>query len=236
MSIAAQLFDLQVVDLEIDGANARLAAIDRALADIEAVAAAGAAAAEADRLLAAARGALIDAELALSQHEAHQAAVQTKLYGGSVHNPKELQNLQQDADSLARQKDHLEVTVLELMEQAEAAQAAAQSAHETLAQAQAESSAAHALLHAEAAGISTRLPSLTGKRSDLAAQVPGSILPIYTALRAQKNGRAVARLEQTMCTGCGVSMSTGEAQHARSAAAYGLAYCTNCGRILYAGH
>ena len=236
MSVAAQLFDLQAVDLELDGLAARLAAIQASLGDTEAVLAKRAAAAEAEKKLGAVRAALVDAELALGQHEEHVAAIQRKLYGGSIRNPKELLALQRDAESLARQKDHLESATLELMEQADAAQAAAKAAHEEQAQVEAECAAGQARLHAEAATISGRVELLTSRRSTLAAQVPGSIRGTYDTLRSAKSGRAVARLEHASCMGCGVIMSSGEAQHARATAAYGLAYCTNCGRILFAGH
>ena len=236
MSVAAQLFDLQAVDLELDGLAARLAAIQASLGDTEAVLAKRAAAAEAEKKLGAVRAALVDAELALGQHEEHLAAIQRKLYGGSIRNPKELLALQRDAESLARRKDHLESATLELMEQADAAKAAAKAAHEEQAQVEAECAAGQARLHAEAATISGRVEVLTSQRSTLAAQVPGSIRGIYETLRSAKGGRAVARLEHASCMGCGVIMSSGEAQHARATAAYGLAYCTNCGRVLFAGH
>ena len=236
MSVAAQLFDLQAMDLELDGLAARLAAIQTSLDDTQAVLAKRAAAAEAERKRGVVRAALIDAELALGQHEEHLAAIQRKLYGGSIRNPKELLALQQDAESLARQKDHLESATLELMEQADAARAAAKAAHDEKAQVESECAAGQAGLHAEAAMISGRVAVLTSQRSTLAAQLPGDMRGIYDTLRSAKGGRAVARLEHALCMGCGVAMSSGEAQHARSAAAYGLAYCANCGRILFAGH
>jgi uncharacterized protein len=236
MSVAAQLFDLQAVDLDIDGLARRQAAIEASLGDTEAVLATRAATAEAEKKLAAARAALLDAELALGEQEEHLAAIQRKLDGGSVHAPKELMNLQQNAESLARQKDHLESAALELMEQADEAQAAVKAAHEQQARAEAECAANQAHLRAEAATIPGRVAALTAQRNALAMQLPGETLANYDALRRAKAGHAVARLEHAACMGCGITLSSGEAQHLRSAAAAGLAYCPTCGRILFAGH
>jgi uncharacterized protein len=233
MSIASQLFDLQTVDLELDGLKARLVAIQAALGDSAAVLAGRVATAEAGKKLATARGTQIDAELALRQNEEHLATVQGKLYGGTVRNPKDLVNLQQDAESLARQKDRLESDALELMEAADVAEAAARAARDELARAEAESAAGQAQLRAEAATITERVAVVTGQRDTMAAQLSRQTLAMYDGLRSQKGGHAVARLERASCMGCGVTMSSGEAQHARSAAAYGLAYCANCGRILF---
>ncbi len=236
MSLAAQLFDLQAVDLELDGLTVRLAVIQTSLGDTEAVLAKRAAAAEAERKLEAVRAALIDAELALGQQEEHLASIQRKLEDGSIRNPKELLNVQHNAESLERQKDNLESATLELMEQADAAQAAVKAAHEEQAHVEAECTANQARLRAEAATITGRVAALTTQRNTLAVQLSGKTLEIYDALRSAKGGHAVARLEHASCMGCGVTMSSGEAQHARSAAAYGLAYCANCGRLLFAGH
>jgi uncharacterized protein len=100
MSVAARLFDLQVIDLELDGLKARVAAIETAMAENEAILAKRAATADIERKLASARAAQLDKELELKQHEEHLAATQTKLYGGSIRNPKELLDLQHDAERL----------------------------------------------------------------------------------------------------------------------------------------
>jgi predicted nucleic acid-binding Zn-ribbon protein len=235
MSVAAQLFDLQVVDLELDGLKAHLAATEAAIGETEAIVAKRAATAEAERKLAAAQAALLDKELELKLHEEHLAATQGKLYGGSVHNPKELVGLQQESASLARQKDHLESAALELMEQADAARAAMRSAQDEQAHAQAQWAADQVKLRAEIASLTERSAAVSAQRNALAAQLGPKTLATYDRLRLEKAGRAVVKLEHASCMGCGVTMSSGEAQHARSLAMYGLAYCSNCGRILFAG-
>ena len=55
----------------------------------------------------------------------------------------------------------------------------------------------------------------------------------YDELRRIRRGVAVARIDRNMCLGCRTTLSTSEVQKARQGQ---VAYCSSCGRILYAGH
>jgi predicted nucleic acid-binding Zn-ribbon protein len=56
---------------------------------------------------------------------------------------------------------------------------------------------------------------------------------LYDRLRPAKKGRAVALLEDGVCTACGVAPSSSRIQSARQG--NDLVLCGNCGRILCAG-
>src|SRR5512138_1210313 len=115
MSAALGLYRLQQVDSRIDQVQARLKAIQQTLEnDLELRSARG--------QLEAAESKYKDAERALKLSEAEVEKQRIKieqteasLYGGLVHNPKELQDLQKDIVSLKRHQQTLEERELEAM-------------------------------------------------------------------------------------------------------------------------
>ncbi|HSK67413.1 MAG TPA: hypothetical protein VK888_10815, partial [Anaerolineales bacterium] len=122
MSAALGLYRLQQVDSQMDQARARLKTIQQTLENDAELRAAS-------DLLASAEDRLREAERLLKQSEQEVEKQRTKiqlaeasLYGGRVHNPKELQDLQQDVASLKRHLETLEERQLEAMEVAEQAE------------------------------------------------------------------------------------------------------------------
>jgi predicted nucleic acid-binding Zn-ribbon protein len=61
--------------------------------------------------------------------------------------------------------------------------------------------------------------------------VPADILHTYDALRPRRAGRAVARVDGDTCAVCLVTVSPSRLAAARDGDE--LAYCENCGRILW---
>jgi predicted nucleic acid-binding Zn-ribbon protein len=119
MSAALGLYRLQQVDSQIDQIQARLRAIQQTLENDVVLRAA-------NENLAATDGRHKDAERTLKLSEAEVEKQQIKiqqteasLYGGKVHNPKELQDLQKDIISLKRYLETLEERQLEAMLAAE---------------------------------------------------------------------------------------------------------------------
>src|SRR5919108_2639953 len=115
MSAALGLYRLQQVDSQIDQIQARLRTIQQILDN-------DAALRTANERFALAESRNKDAERALKQSEAEVEKQRLKLeqteaslYGGKVHNPKELQDLQKDVASLKRHLETLEERQLEAM-------------------------------------------------------------------------------------------------------------------------
>src|ERR1700722_16534824 len=62
---------------------------------------------------------LKDAELEQQQIEAKRVEYETKLYGGKVHNPKELQAMQDEVEMLVRQRTKLDDKLIVLLDSLE---------------------------------------------------------------------------------------------------------------------
>lgn len=232
MSAALGLYRLQQVDSQMDQVRARLAKIRETL--------------ENDRELRAATEALSKAEahhkevsVTLEQREAEFEKQRIKieqteanLYSGSVHNPKELQDLQMEVASLKKHLVTLEERELETMIQVEEAEAVLQSANEKVRQVQARLKEQNADLANESELLNKDLERLESERkaviSDLAAQMIG----VYDQLRQQKRGVAVTTVSDNSCDACGSTVTASQQQSVRSSQ---LFHCPTCGRILYAG-
>jgi hypothetical protein len=233
MSSPFKLFRLQQVDSQLDQVRSRLNEIERLLADNEVIT-------TANNVLQDAKKAQETAQRELSKAEDEVKAVQAKLkenqdtlYGGKVKNPKELQDLQMEADSHKRHISSLEEIELEKMVALEEEQSAVESAEKALEAALAQQGVEQRTLGSEQNKLSAEAARLEEERSADLSSIPNEDLKVYESLRTSKGGLAVAKVQSKTCGACGAELSASLAQAARSPNE--LARCDNCKRILYAG-
>jgi predicted nucleic acid-binding Zn-ribbon protein len=121
LTIAAELYALQEIDVALDGAIARLAEIEDQLGESEALVEARGEVREKQERVAGLRLHQKELELVVDGVRAKAAEVEKKLYGGNVRNPKELADLQAELTSLqgqiAKQEDVLLAVLVEVEEE-----------------------------------------------------------------------------------------------------------------------
>ena len=193
--------------------------------------------------LVAERRAISDKKTALDalRHELRESSAQTddlsariklheeKLYSGRVSNPKELTTLQKDIELLKGHRTPHEEKALELMENIESAENAIDAA-ETALQRHKETLEIHCKdLRAQLITHANELADLVSRHTALIEQIPIPTAADYEWLKKQK-GRAVAKVEQGICRGCGIAVTTAWLHRARSGEAV---HCPSCNRILY---
>jgi uncharacterized protein len=232
MSAALGLYRLQQVDSQIDQIQARLQTIQRTLENDEALRAA-------NKNFNAATDKHKDAERALKLSEAEVEKqrikieqTETSLYGGKVHNPKELQDLQKDVASLKRYLETLEERELEAMIAAETAEQELQTAKTDLERVQSNVKEQHKGLTQESETLRKNLERLHSERQAVVTDIAGQALGAYEQLRKQKRGLAITTIEDNSCEACGTTLTASQQQTARSTSQ--LFHCPTCGRILYA--
>jgi len=233
MSSPFKLFRLQQVDSQLDQVKARLAEINRLLADDEVIKQAQNILEEAQKSKDATQEDVNHSEDEVKSVQAKLKENQDSLYGGKVKNPKELQDLQLEADSLNRHIKELEDTELEKMMVFEERQSAVKVAEETLEAARAQRAVENRTLGSEQNKLTAEAERLEEERSADLNNIPRDDLKVYEGLRAGKGGIAVAKVQNKTCGACGAELSASLAQAARSPSE--LARCDNCKRILYAG-
>jgi predicted nucleic acid-binding Zn-ribbon protein len=233
MSAALNLYRLQQADTRLAQAHTRWKSIQAALEDDSTTAAAR----ESHRL---AREARAQTEAALREAEFQAQATRTKieqaessLYGGRVSNPKELQDLQKDSESLRRHLAVLEDSQLEAMlavEQAEQAEASTRAALDLVL---ASSESDRENLAKEQGALKAEIDRLESERQAIAQGIDPASLQHYDTLRSQKRGIAVAAVVDGTCNACGGPLTPAERQAVHIGQS--LVHCPTCGRLLYAG-
>ena len=232
MNVALGLYRLQQVDSQLDLAHARLKAIQQTLENDEELRAASELCKAAGDKLKAAEHELKDREQEVEKQRLKIQQAEASLYGGSVHNPKELQDLQKDVASLKRHLETLEERQLESMEAAETADMEAEKARADLERVKASRGTQFRDLAEESSTLNRDLERFNSERMAVVQDLADGTLSVYEQLRRQRRGLAVTIISDSACSACGTTLTASQQQSARSTSQ--LFYCPSCGRILYA--
>lgn len=231
MAIAAELYVLQEIDSAIDAARAALAAVEEQLGETEELTSARAAVEEHREALRGLHESQRDVEWQVDDARSHVTAVESKLYGGTVRNPKELAGLNDDANML---KGHLQLREDELlnhMVKVEEQEAALRQAEAVLKEVEGRWRGEQADLLGQKERLEAELAELAGSRRGQAGRIDGRVLELYDLLRGRRQGKAVVKVERGMCQGCRISLPMSVLQKARSG--FDVVQCVSCERILY---
>jgi predicted nucleic acid-binding Zn-ribbon protein len=224
------LQELQAVDMRIDEHLRTRRELEDRLSDESAVAASRRESDAAQSRVTALRTRLRTLELEEQSLEDKIKSVDARLYGGRVSNPKELSGLEQDEQMLKRRQSELEDRMLELMADAESAEAdasAKRAALEKISAARDESNTRDRAARAESESAEAKL---NAAREQLRSQLAADDVRVYDSLRREKRGRALAQIKGANCSACGYAVPSGLASRVRVGEE--LVFCTNCGRIL----
>ncbi len=232
MSAALGLYRLQQVDSQMDQIQARLKAIRETLendltlrAANEAYTAAESNHKESERLLK-------NSEAEVEKQRIKIEQTENSLYGGRVHNPKELQDLQMDVASLKRHLQTLEERQLEAMVNHEGTENELQTAKEKLESVKSNLNDQNRDLARESDALKRDYERLESERHAVMSDITAQAVSTYDLLRKQKRGIAVTALNDNSCASCGTTLTASLQQSARSTSQ--LFTCPTCGRILYA--
>ena len=229
MNVAKQLYQLQEVDLELESNEQAISQIASQLGESQAVVRAHTKLTLEQQRLEELERQQRSAEWEIDDLMVKLAAAEDKLYSGSIRNPKELTNLQHEVDGLKARRDQLEDKALEIMSQVELTEASVASMSSELKRLEAEWHRQQQQLSSDMEQLKVIVSDLKHKQQLLSAQIDPGEIKFYQELKKQK-GTAVAKVEQGICFGCRISLSTTALQQVRSG---NLVRCSNCGRILF---
>ena len=231
MSIVRLLYDLQLIDLEMDAKKAALADIASRIGESEALDRARAALSDEEEHLAELERGQRERESEADDLQAKAAVAEDKLYGGNVKNPKELSSLQEQLKNYQAKIKDLDDKTLNIMEQIETVEHGLSSRRDELAKMEQEWQAEQESLMGEQSELSAVLSELEGKRNELTPKVEKPTLDLYHALRQKRQGRAIAKVEQGICQGCRIALPMSEMQRVKTG--QNIVQCGSCERILY---
>jgi len=232
MGIRARgLYDLQVIDLEIEEAERNLRVVESGLGESEELHLARESLAQASKWQADLRRRLRKLELDLEEVVEKREASEKSLYGGKVKSPKELTGLEQEVQLLKRRQVEIEDVALEVMSQLEMANERLDRERKGLERLETKWREEQAVLKEKQAALSSRLSLLRERRESLQAAIDPEDLATYEDLRRRKGRQGVALVQNGICQGCGVAVSTSKATMVLRGEE--LVHCANCERILY---
>jgi predicted nucleic acid-binding Zn-ribbon protein len=231
MTSAADLFALQEVDLKRDARRSLIADVDARLGETEELIAAREAVVSAEGLVESLRQQQKDLETQVIDLDAKMTPLETRLYDGSVRNPKELSDMQKELDIFKAQRSVLDDAGLSLIEQMEKAQNNLRGAQEDVEDSEKYWAAEQEELKAAKARAEKELVSLDADREARTADMDRSAIGMYENLRKAKGGRAVALVQRGICQGCRISLPSHLVQRMRTGA---TVQCVSCERILVA--
>jgi predicted nucleic acid-binding Zn-ribbon protein len=230
MTKAELLLDLQDVDSVIDRLTRRLSEIKAALHETAELIAARSALRTADESVTYKRAHRKELDLADATLETRIKQADERLYSGTVRNPKELLDLQNDIASLKRQKNTLDDQLFAAMVALEEAETELKSCSDTLTSIDAEWRASQGDLATELTQLERDLAEKAVEQTEARAQLNAPDLAQYDQLRRRKGGVVVVEMEGSVCGACGVRVSAHIAQQVSQVDH--LARCGNCERIL----
>lgn len=231
MSRPLNLYRLQQIDSKIDQTDYRLNEIAALLSDDAKVKKAGALAAKAERHLKGTQQELRQAETKVKDQRIKIEQVEATLYSGTVQNPKELQDLQNEVAALKRFLDILEERQLEAMLAVDDANEQYQQTKINLQEYRNQAEEQQASLIFERDQLQVERTNSYKLRIEAENYVISDDLTTYERLRKQRAGVAVAKVDQRACNACGSTLSAALNQAARSPSQ--VVFCESCGRILY---
>ena len=187
-----------------------------------------------------------DAQIAVDDLTAEQAKVdadveqvktrrkrdQDRMDQGLISNPKDLEHMQGELESLQRRITSLEDDELEVMARLEDAQKELDSLTAQESAADERLAELGAARDTKTQDLDQELKAVAADRGPAAAGIPDDLLALYDRLRADKFGVAVGALRARECSGCRLSLDPSELAAIRSAPADEVIRHEECQRIL----
>ena len=172
------------------------------------------------------------ADADVEQVKARRVRDRDRMDQGLISNPKDLQRMQHELDSLDRRITTLEDEELEVMEQLEEAQGGLDDLQRQVAEADERLAALVAERDRRTAEIDTELTGITGERGPMVEEVPDDLLALYDRLRQSKGGVGAAELRARQCGGCRLTLDNSEISQITAAPSDLVIRCEECQRIL----
>jgi predicted nucleic acid-binding Zn-ribbon protein len=151
---------------------------------------------------------------------------------GQVKDPKALERMLGELESLHRRITSLEDTELEVMEKLETAQASLDQRVAELATVEEQESTVRAAFEHKAEDLRRDLVAVRAERAGAVAGMPADLLALYEKLREQKGGVGAAALRRRACEGCRLTLNASDLGIIAKKPSDEVVRCEECNRIL----
>jgi predicted nucleic acid-binding Zn-ribbon protein len=227
----ADLLDVQELDLEID----RLLDRRQGLGELEEYRQAHARKEGLEKDLAEAAAALKELELSFDKSEGELEILEaklkeheTRLFAGGM-SARETEHMRLEVQSLHGQREAMEERVLIMLDDVDPARERVVGIEGEIAELSAEKDSLETTIKAEWKTIDAKLARKKERKKEALIPVPNDLVEMYESLREKKEGVAIGRLENGVCGGCHMTLSSAEQAEALKDE---LPRCVHCRRLL----
>lgn len=172
------------------------------------------------------------ADADVEQVRARRKRDRDRMDQGLVSNPKDLERMQHELETLERRIATLEDEELEVMQQLEDAQAELDRLVHEAREAEQRLAELVEVRDQKSAEIDRELEELADRRSGTVDGLPDDLLALYEKLRDGKGGVGAAELRARQCGGCRLTLDAAEVAEIRATAPEQVVRCEECQRIL----
>lgn len=229
MQLAKELYQLQELELDLESHLMQASKLQAILQDDSALR-------QAENNLVEAASHLKEQQASLRELESQSADLDAKineikksLYSGRINNPKELSNLSKEQEILEAKRTQIDDQALAGMDRLEELQTNCNQVMEGLETARSEWQQNQTQNTQSLNLILLEIEKLKNERHEFMSCFEQPDLVLFQTLRKSK-GRAVSKVEQGNCRGCGLKLTAAWMQRARAGT---LVQCSGCQRILY---
>jgi predicted nucleic acid-binding Zn-ribbon protein len=233
MGRSKTLCQVQQYDTHIDNASKRIREIDAILGDNKLLGAALKVQSKTEDILTEKKKILSSAEVVVGDHSLKIDQNQKKLYSGSVTNPKDLEDLQLESESLNKYLSVLEERQLEAILEMDEAENDFNNASSEVAVIKSKMESEYIELTTEKKDLDLSITETAAQKDSFLSSNDIPDLQTYLSLRKSSGGIAVTLMISSSCSSCGANIPSAIAQEARSPVK--LAFCPTCNRILHPG-
>jgi uncharacterized protein len=228
--VAAQLFQLQQIDLEYDRLKSEKQTLGTSLKGTTTLQKLRAESDTLQQQLQASLQARAESEWALADLTSRLKTQEQRLQEKKG-SDQEQQALQTEIKNLKAQQSRQDELVLQATDAEEFLREIVERKQNYLAQAEESWEQENASNINRYQQISTHISDLEGQRAILISELSEENVQLYTSMRKTKQGRAVSKVEKNACEWCLAVLTRSELQKVLVSPI--LQTCTNCGRILY---
>jgi len=225
------LYELQLIDTQLNSVKIELASIQKKLKQDKQVLSAVKHLEESHKIEESEQRTLRQIIDEIDQKKIKHSQSDAMLYSGKVQNPKELQDLQLEIQSLKNIIAKLEDKQLDQMIRLEEAQSQLEQARTALNSVSSQFETSKSQLAARMTVLTSNESMLRRKREVVLQSISPDLLKQYETLLTRKNGLAIVLLENDACAVCGTQLTPSERQEVRLTNV--LFHCPTCGRILH---
>jgi predicted nucleic acid-binding Zn-ribbon protein len=172
------------------------------------------------------------ADADVEQVKVRRTRDQGMIDAGQVKDPKALERMLGEMESLHRRITSLEDTELEVMEKLETAQASLDQRSAEVATLDSEEAELRATFDQKAVDLKAQLEDVAAQRKTTVAGMPEDLLALYEKLRAQKGGVGAAALRRRQCEGCRLTLNASDLGIIAKKPTDEVVRCEECNRIL----